>query len=376
MINDKYLKRIFAAIIFTVSALGITGASARDNNQWQLALEPRTWSFPRDHGAHPEYRTEWWYFTGNLNDAAGNTYGYQLTFFRHGLQTQAGSSVNVWSIRDVYSAHFTMTDVSTGQFIVDECMSRSGPGLAGALTGHMDIWLFNWKALMNGSSILLKAENSTMYLNLTLNPRKPLTFHGNRGLSRKGAGKGQASYYTSFANLATRGSIRINSSTPEITVQGTSWFDHEFGSAQLARDQEGWDWFGLHLSDGRDLMIYLLRKTDKAINPESSGTLVEPDGTAEHLQLSDISVAVQEQWKSPKSGGRYPSTWRIVIPAKQLDMLVKPLVADQELDTRQSTGIIYWEGAVAGQGTSGGRAVQCEGYVELTGYAGSLGGIF
>ena len=215
-----------------------------------------------------------------------------------------------------------------------------------------------------------------MQLKLELKPRKPLAFHGDRGLSRKGAGKGQASYYTSFTDLATSGSIKTKAGGAVITVQGVSWFDHEFGSAQLAQDQEGWDWFGLHLSDGRDLMIYLLRKTDKSLNPESSGTIVEPDGTSRHIQLSDISVTVLDRWKSKRSGGSYPCRWRITIPSEQIDITVAPLVADQELDTRQTTGIIYWEGAVAGQGTSAGRQVACEGYVELTGYAGSLGGIF
>jgi predicted secreted hydrolase len=375
MIHDKYLKTIFTAILFTVSALGITGASARDNNQWQLALEPRAWNFPRDHGAHPEYRTEWWYFTGNLKDDTGIPYGYQLTFFRHGLRAQAGSNANAWSIRDIYSAHFTITDVSTGQFLMDERMSRSGPELAGTDTEKLDVWLFDWKAEMADRTIFLSAQNNGMKLKLALNPRKPLIFHGEHGLSRKGAGKGQASYYTSYTDLATSGIISINPKKPEIRVHGTSWFDHEFGSAQLARDQEGWDWFGLHLSDGRDLMIYLLRKTDTSFNQESSSTIVEPDGTARQVKLAEISITVLERWKSPKSGGIYPNTWRIIIPSRQIDILVAPRVAAQELDTRQSTGIIYWEGAVEGKGSSSGKQVACEGYVELTGYAGSLGGI-
>ncbi len=376
MINDKYLKTYFAAIIFTVSFYCVGGAFASDNNGWQLAFEPRAWNFPHDHGAHPEYRTEWWYFTGNLKDQSGNKYGYQLTFFRQGLRTEFPDSANQWSVRDVYIAHFTITDVTEARFTMDERMSRSGPGLAGALTNNMEVWLFNWKAQMKETTIFLAAQNNDLQLKLELTPKKPLTFHGERGLSRKGAGKGQASYYTSFTDLATRGSIKTKAGGEVITVQGVSWFDHEFGSAQLARDQEGWDWFGLHLSDGRDLMIYLLRKTDKTINPESSGTIVEPDGTSRHIQLSDISVTVLNTWRSSRSGGSYPCRWRITIPSEQIDITVAPLVADQELDTRQTTGIIYWEGAVAGQGMSRGRKIDCEGYVELTGYAGSLGGIF
>ena len=263
-----------------------------------------------------------------------------------------------------------------GSFVMDERISRAGPGLAGALIGNMEVWLFNWKAQMKEATIFLEAQNNDLQLKLELTPQKPLTFHGERGLSRKGAGTGQASYYTSFTDLATRGSIKTKAGGSVITVQGVSWFDHEFGSAQLDQGQEGWDWFGLHLSDGRDMMIYLLRKADRSVNPESSGTMVEPDGTSRHIKLSDISVTVLDRWKSSKSGGNYPCRWRITIPSEQIDITVAPLVADQELDTRKTTGIIYWEGAVAGQGTSAGKRVASEGYIELTGYAGSLGGIF
>jgi predicted secreted hydrolase len=376
MTNNKCFAAFILTAAFFAGMLFCAGAYSDAADQWQPALEPRAWNFPRDHGAHPEYRTEWWYFTGNLKDDTGNQYGYQLTFFRHGLRVQPGSNANAWSIRDIYSAHFTITDVSTGQFLMDERMSRSGPGLAGAGTRKLEVWLFNWKAEMADKTISLSAQTNGMKLTLALNPRKPLIFHGERGLSRKGAGKGQASYYTSYTDLATSGSISINPQKPEIRVHGTSWFDHEFGSAQLARDQEGWDWFGLHLSDGRDLMMYLLRKNDASTNPESSGTIVEPEGTSRHLTLTAVSVTVLDRWKSSKSAGIYPCRWRIAIPSEQIDITVSPLVADQELDTKQTTGIIYWEGAVAGQGVSRGKKIDCAGYVELTGYAGSLGNIF
>jgi predicted secreted hydrolase len=376
MTNCRCFEFFILAAAFLAFVLTGMGAYADAADQWQLALEPRAWIFPRDHGAHPAYRTEWWYFTGNLKDDTGNQYGYQLTFFRHGLREQTGSNANAWSVRDIYSAHFTIIDVSIGQFFMDERMSRSGPGLAGALTEQMNVWLFDWKAKMEKNTIFLEAHNNEQQLKLELKPRKPLVFHGDRGLSKKGSKKGQASYYTSFTDLETRGRIQTKPNEPQISVQGTSWFDHEFGSTQLSRDQEGWDWFGLHLSDGRDLMIYLLRKTDKTINQESSGTIIEPDGSFRHLKLSDFSVTILDTWKSPKSSGQYPCKWRIAIPSSQIDILISSLVPDQELDTRQSTGIIYWEGAVAGKGTSANKQAACEGYVELTGYAGSLGGIF
>lgn len=376
MTNYKWFEPLILTAAFVAFVLFSAGAYADAADQWKLVLEPRAWNFPRDHGAHPEYRTEWWYFTGNLKDDTGNRYGYQLTFFRHGLREQTGSKANAWSVRDIYSAHFTITDVRIGQFFMDERMSRAGPGLAGALAENMKVWLFNWNAQLEENTIFLEAHNNELQLKLALKPRKPLVFHGDRGRSKKGSGKGQASYYTSFTDLETRGSIQTKANGPLIPVQGISWFDHEFGSAQLTRQQQGWDWFGLHLSDGRDLMIYMLRETDKSITPESSGTIIAPDGSSRHLKLSDISVTILDTWKSPKSSGQYPRKWRIAIPSSQVDIIISPLVPDQELDTRQSTGIIYWEGAVAGKGTSEGRAVACEGYVELTGYAGSLGGIF
>ena len=223
---------------------------------------------------------------------------------------------------------------------------------------------------------MLEARDGAMELNLTLRPEKPLVFHGGNGLSKKGSGPGQASYYTSFTSLETRGFLRMGENGSPREVKGTSWFDHEFGSNQLAQDQEGWDWFSLHLSDERDLMLYVLRKTGGTVEPASSGTLVEKDGTARHLPLKEISLEVLDRWESPASGGTYPSRWKIRIPACNIELFIAPLVQNQELLTNESTGIVYWEGAVGGEGTSKGQKVTAEGYVELTGYAGSMGGVF
>jgi predicted secreted hydrolase len=343
---------------------------------WQQAIGPWKWSFPRDHGSHPEFRTEWWYFTGNLVDQSNKRYGYQLTFFRQGVALKASNPDNPWSIRDLYLAHFTLTDGAAGTFSYAERLSRKGPGLAGAAEGGMDIWLLNWSAKMTGDTIRLEARHQGMELSLELVPRKPVVFHGQNGLSKKGAKEGQASYYFSYTDLKTRGFVRTSQSQSRISVEGTSWFDHEFGSNQLAPEQVGWDWFSLHVSDGQDLMIYFLRRKDGSMEQTSSGTVVSRTGIAKHLKLSDVRVEVIDRWKSPKSGGTYPSRWRITIPSEKIELLVAPLVATQELITEGSTGVVYWEGAVEGKGTSMGKEVTCEGYVEMTGYAGSLGGIF
>ncbi len=347
-----------------------------DADEWKEAIGPRAWSFPRDHGAHPEFRTEWWYFTGNLRDDAGRRFGYQLTFFRQGILHEAKNPSNPWSIRDLYLAHFTLTDVSSGQFWYEERISRKGPGLADALEEGLDVRLLNWTAKMEDRLIRIRARHQQMELSLELSPRKPVVFHGQNGLSKKGPKEGQASYYYSLTDLATEGSIKTPLLSSPIKVKGTSWFDQEFGSNQLTSNQVGWDWFSLHLSSSQDLMIYFLRRSDGSIEPASSGTLVSPAGKTTHLRLVDINVEVLNRWKSPKTGGKYPDRWRIRLPSAGIDLMVRPLVASQELVTEGSTGVTYWEGAVEGKGKSASTDVTCEGYVEMTGYAGGLGGLF
>ena len=375
----KRTKKCFRGIF---AVLGLTGVILygnvllADGQDWKQAVGPWNWVFPRDHGAHPEFRTEWWYFTGNLTDPAKKRFGYQLTFFRQGVVFEAKEPNHPWAIRDVYLAHFTLTDVSADQFLYAERVSRKGPGLAGADEKGMHVWLLNWMAKMEGKKVRLEARHQGMELSLDLVPRKPLVFHGKNGLSRKGPATGQASYYFSYTDLETRGAVKTGMSQTPISVNGVSWLDHEFGSNQLTPEQVGWDWFSLHLSDGQDLMIYFLRRKDGTVEPSSSGTLVTRSGSSIHLKLSEVNVEILDFWKSPKSGGNYPSRWKVKVPMAKIDLEVAPLVASQELLTEGSTGVTYWEGAVAGKGTSAGKPITCEGYVELTGYAGSLGGLF
>ena len=331
--------------------------SAGSEAEWKQAIGPWEWSFPRDHGSHPDFRTEWWYFTGNLHDVEGNRYGYQLTFFRQGLRKDVPDLDNPWTVRDVYFAHFTVTDVAAEHFQVAERISRTGPGLAGASEGGMDVWLLDWSAVMADSLITVSAEDNGMSLDLELRPRKPLVFHGENGLSTKGAAAGQASYYTSFTDLESRGTLKPHADVAAVAVEGTSWFDQEFGSNQLGDDQVGWDWFSLHLADGRDVMVYLLLKKDGSPDPASSGTLIEPDGSAHHLELKEISLETLDTWKSPHSHGVYPSRWRLSVPAGNITLDVAPLIADQELNTTGSVSVTYWEGAVGVTGKSNGKPV-------------------
>jgi len=351
-------------------------------SEWKQAVSDRVWSFPNDHGNHPEYRTEWWYFTGNIRDEAGNRYGYQLTFFRQGIEHPSNKNIklqkkdNPWSIRDVYLGHFALTDIEKKHFWYVDRTSRSGPKLAGADTEKMDVHILNWSARMDNRTIKINAKHQGMEINLALVPRKPVVFNGENGLSRKGPEKGQSSYYYSFTDLESKGTIKTPLNKHASNVKGISWFDHEFGSNQLSSKQLGWDWFSIHLSDGKDIMVYFIRKKDNSIEAASSGTLIEKNGFSRHLRLSDIVLDVLERWKSPKTNGVYPAKWRMRIPSAGIDINIIPSVANQELITESSTGVTYWEGAVEGKGLSGGKPVTIEGYVELTGYAGSLAGLF
>jgi predicted secreted hydrolase len=352
----------------------LAAAGARATQEWAVAEGSRSWSFPRDHGSHPAFRTEWWYFTGILDAGDGRRFGYQLTFFRQGLVPAADDPASPWSVRDVYLAHFALTDLRAGGFRFAERVSRAGPGLAGAAEGGLRVWALDWSAAADGETIALEAREGDADLRLTLRPRRPPVLHGAGGLSRKGPARGQASWYASVTDLATAGRLRLGGR--EVGVRGASWFDHEFGSGQLADDLAGWDWFGLRLSDGRALMLYRLRGRDGTAAPASSGTLVAADGTARHLAREEVSIEALGTWVSPRSGGRYPARWRVRVPAAGVDVELAALVADQELRTARSTGVTYWEGAVAGGGSAAGSALTVEGYAELTGYAGGLGGLF
>jgi len=378
LLSEKWWSKMIAPlrILVMVFFLFLGGTGSLSGSDWKQAMGPWKWSFPRDHGSHPDFRTEWWYFTGNLSDSLARRFGYQLTFFRQGVIFEAKNPANPWSVRDLFPAHFTLTDVSGARFAYAERLSRGGSGLAGAARNQLDVWLLNWSARMKENSIHIEAKDKAMELSLELIPKKPMVFHGQNGLSKKGPKEGQASYYFSYTDLATTGSIRMPPLPSRLLVKGKSWFDHEFGSNQLASNQVGWDWFSLHLSDGQDVMIYFLRRSDGSCEPTSSGTLVSSNGGTTNLKLSEVTVEVLDHWKSPKSGGKYPNRWNIEIPVAKIQLVINPLLDDQELVTEGSTGVVYWEGAVDGKGRSREQEVTCEGYVEMTGYAGSLAGFF
>lgn len=329
------------------------------------------YEFPRDHGSHPAYRTEWWYYTGHLRTKNGRPFGFELTFFRRAVPPdRVKTHPSEWSVTQLYLAHFAVTDIAEGRFQFSEKLSRAALGKAGADESCLRVWIDDWRAEMSPDPAgphRISARDGALALSLTLQAVKPLVIHGPDGISRKGAGTGQASHYYSFTRLASVGTITIGGQQFEVT--GTSWMDHEFGSADLGKDLVGWDWFSLQLEDNSELMLYRLRRSDGSPDPASSGTVVSADGWTRHLSVGDVRLEALGTWTSRESGAVYPIRWRLAIPSLDLAVEIVPLLDQQELRTSRSTQVTYWEGAVAVSGTKQGRSVKGQGYVELTGYA-------
>lgn len=350
-----------------------------DTTGFARAMEPRDFRFPADHGPHPEFRTEWWYYTGNLATPEGRRFGFQLTFFRSALTAQAPERESDWAANQVYLAHFALSDVDgdgDGEtFHSFERWSRGALGLARAQSSPFRVWLKDWSAAAasppdsTGTPVQrLRAAQGGVGIDLELQPGKPLVLQGDRGLSQKSAGAGNASYYYSLTRMPAAGTLQVGGE--RFQVAGLAWMDREWSTSSLGESQVGWDWFALQLSDGHDLMLYRLRREDGTADPASKGTWIGPAGASRTLRLTDFGLEDLEFWTSSHSGARYPSRWRIRVPSEGLDLEVRPLLAAQELDV----SFLYWEGAVEVQGTRRGRPVTGRGYVELTGYADTLGG--
>ena len=339
---------------------------------FERALTPKPFAFPHDHGAHPSYRTEWWYFTGNLAGSAGRRFGYQLTFFRFALSPEEVVEPRTgWATRQVYMAHFSLADVDAGRFRFWERFGRGALGLAGSRSDPFRVWLDDWSVserpgvaleCVGCLALRLRARHEDVEVVLELDASKPAVLQGEQGLSQKSAAPGNASYYYSLTRLQTRGRVRTGELSHD--VRGTSWLDREWSTSALAPEQQGWDWFALQLDDGRELMFYRLRRKDGGVDPHSSGTLVAADGTSRRLVHDEVAVEVLERWRSPATGVGYPVAWRLRLDALPLDLLVQPLLRDQELNA----SFRYWEGAVSSRSAASPDVPIGHGYVELTGY--------
>ncbi|MEP6960339.1 MAG: lipocalin-like domain-containing protein [Nitrospirota bacterium] len=367
---DELWRQLRHILLLSSSLLVVVPGLAADTAQeFRLATEGYRYAFPRDHGAHEEFRTEWWYYTGQLTAKNGRPFGYELTFFRRGMpRDQTKTLPSQWAVTHLYLAHFAVSDLSKGRFHYAEKMSRAGLGKAGAASDRLNVWIDRWSAespLAAPGTQILRAADVDLAIQLTVSPEKPLVVHGSDGISRKGTVA--ASHYYSFTRLATTGTLTIGNESFDVT--GTSWMDHEFGSADLGKDLVGWDWFSLQLDDGRELMLYRLRRTDGSADPVSSGTLIDRDGHGHHLSIGEFTLEPTSYWTSQTSHARYPQRWRLTIPSQQLSLELVPLMADQELSTTRSTQVTYWEGAIEATGSIQGRAARGQGYMELTGYA-------
>jgi predicted secreted hydrolase len=345
------------------ATVAVREALASADAGFARAPAPRPFSFPSEHGPHPDFRTEWWYYTGNLSTAAGRRFGFQLTFFRIALSSDSIVRASAWATRQLYVAHFAVTDVTGGRFHAFSRSSREAVGLAGALASRFHVWLDDWSAEGDGSSARLRASEGDIAIDLHVSAAKPVVPQGDRGLSRKGPEPGNASFYYSFSRMPTRGVVQLGRET--FAVTGEAWMDREWSTSALGSHLAGWDWFALQLDDGRELMFYLLRRRDGALDPFSAGTLVAADGNVRALEPGDVRVETLAHWTSPRSGVRYPARWRLSVPSADLRLEIEPRLADQEL----IVGTRYWEGAVGVSGSAAARPIAGQGYVELVGYA-------
>ena len=373
------------------------GFAATGDTDWQQALPGWQYKFPTDHAIHPDYKTEWWYFTGNLRDERGHEFGYELTFFRQGIlspkQQEAlakdGSTPERFVQSDFKFAHFAVSDISGNRFYFVQKLNRGAFGDAG-FGGIADdklgpagtkapvplAWMESWslKPQADGAwQITAQTGGETpMSIDLKVLPLKGPVIEGTDGVSQKAEGLGNASHYYSFTRLQTTGTLSLGKNEQKNNVHGESWFDHEWASNQMVADQVGWDWFCFQLNDGTEMMLYAMRRRDGSVDPVSSGTWVAADGHTEHLRREDFQLTKLETWKSAHTGATYPLEWRVNLPARQMQLTVKPRIEDQELVL---PGISYWEGAIAISGQSGGKPVNGVGYMELTGYAAALQGL-
>lgn len=351
----------------TLSARAQLDAPPIDTSGFARAIEPWDWQFPRDHGAHPEFQTEWWYYTGNLADEAGRHFGFQFTIFRRALSAALAPSTSEFRGNQLYFAHFTVSDIARGAFHHDTRYARGAADLAGATSQpRYRVWLEDWSVRAENdeaTAMRVQAASDDFAIDLALQQVKAPALQGEDGLSPKSAEVGNASYYYSLSRLETRGQIVLDGQ--RFAVSGHSWMDHEFSTSALGDDAQGWDWFGLIFDDGSELMVGQIRLSGGGLETAFGGLLIYADGRTRRLEANEITIHAQDTWRSPHSHVEYPAGWDIAVAGDDgFRIAVAPLLADQEL---HSAGIVYWEGAVAISGDKSGY-----GYAELTGYAESM----
>lgn len=354
----------------TAALSGVLGDDADALAGYERVTGPRRFRFPDDHGAHPDYRSEWWYFVGNLRGEDGRDYGFQLTFFRFALAPPPGEPRRSdWATRQAWMAHFAVTDPAGGAHHVFERFQRGGAlGLAGASTPPPRVWLDDWVMAADGAALFplrLRATADGVGIDLRIDAVKPLVLQGDDGYSPKSEQPGNASHYYSYTRLKADGELTLPGDEG-IAVAGSAWLDREWSTSALADDQAGWDWFALQLDDGRELMVYRMRRHDGGTDPASAGVLVDVAGATRRLGIEDFGLEVLRRWTSPRSGARYPVAWRVEVPAAGLDLIVEARMDAQEM----TTAFRYWEGPVVVRDAPGDGRPRGRGYLEMTGYPG------
>ena len=342
--------------------------SSSDTSGYEKAFKERKFVFPDDNGAHPSFRTEWWYFTGNLSTKEGKKFGYQFTIFRNAVSPSKSDTASAWRSNQIYMGHFTLTDIENDKFYCFERFSRDGNKLAGVNSSPFNLWLEDWSVIETEKSnygfpkIRLSAKDKDVSIEFNLELLKSIVLQGEKGLSKKSEKEGNASYYYSATRIKTSGKISVEDK--EYQVDGLSWLDREWSTSALSRSQKGWDWFSLQLDNNTELMYYKLRNKDGSVDASSKGSIILPDGLKENLKPEDVTLVPTGEWKN-KDGKVYPSGWTLIIPSRKIELVITPAVKNQELNVT----VKYWEGSVLITGTYSGTKVNGNGYVELTGYA-------
>lgn len=353
-----------------VVAIGLTCilllTTLRAQTPFETATPGYHYAFPHDHFNHENYQTEWWYYTGNVVDANGHHFGFELTFFRQAANREKKKN-NTWDMQDLYLAHLALSDIDGGKFYHTERLNRQGPQVAGASEPQQKVWNGNWQVKWNNEDQQLQAIEKDFVLNLSLHPEKPPVIQGENGVSQKSAGAGHASHYISLTRLNTNGEITLNGK--EFKVTGLVWMDHEFFTTETDATQAGWDWLAIQLTDHTELMLYHFRRKDGSLDPYSSGTCIDAAGKTTHLRASDFTLEPSgEQWKSPETGAVYPISWKIQIPQLAISLEAKTLLPSQELTSQSKLAPSYWEGAIELTGSHNSQPISGVGYLELTGY--------
>lgn len=344
--------------------------------QWKTAQPGYRFEFPRDHFSHPDYQTEWWYYTGNLHAADGHRYGFELTFFRQGTvltPEAAEAEVATWRPDQLYLAHLALSDIDGQRFHHTERLNRAGPGLAGAALSDGQYWNGNWQVgwtALPGEQQELTAVCERLKLHLNFHSLKAPVIQGQDGVSKKGPKEGQGSHYISLTRLQAGGELTEKGSS--VQVRGLAWMDHEFFTEPRSSDLAGWDWFAIQLNDDEELMLYRLRDQSGKADPYSSGAYIDSKGNVRFLSAQQFSLTPGETWRSEQSGASYPITWHIGVPGLELGLTEETQLKNQELWSKESASPGYWEGAVTYKGTLHGQPIDGVGYLEMTGYSGAV----